>query len=225
MAEKILYKCKNIAGLSILICSLLLPGFAFASSAVFWISRHGEDMVELVDLGNGAFQENCNDVDCCIEPLSSLGKKRAELLVRYFKKSDLLDKFTHVIASHKIRTNQLVGPTADAAGILIQKTPVGVQECDVGYESAGTSRLSMLAAMEAVPEGSIVLVGAHSGTIYKIMDSLGIDTSDPVDFPRAPNGKVSGFNNLWKITRNEQGVHKFKKHLVVDFVLKKQHDD
>lgn len=225
MTSNILNRSRRFIVLSTVTVSLLLPGFALADSTDFWISRHGEDQIDLVDIGNGNFQENCNNVGCCIESHNVLGEKRAELLAQFFKKSNLLNRFTHVIASHKVRTNQLVGPTANAAGISIQQTPAGVRDCDSGYENAGASLPYMLSAMEAIPEGSVVLVGAHSGTIYKIMDNLGIDTSDPVDFPRAADGKVSGFNNLWKITRNEQGIYNFKTHLVVDFTLEHGQDN
>jgi len=37
--------------------------------------------------------------------------------------------------------------------------------------------------------------------LYPIMQTFGIDTSDPVQFPKDPNDpkKVWGFNNLWAV--------------------------
>jgi hypothetical protein len=51
------------------------------------------------------------------------------------------------------------------------------------------------------------------------MQLLGIDTSDPVDFPIRPNGKVDGFNNLWVVGMNESGEAYLKGHLLLDFTL------
>ena len=72
------------------------------------------------------------------------------------------------------------------------------------------------------------VVGAHSGTLYPIMEAFGIDTGDPVDFPRKPNGKVRGFNNLWIVSIDKRGRGRLKGHLLLDLKLvrtKAERDD
>lgn len=196
-----------------------LPGVAAAGEADFWITRHGEDMIGLVDLGGGLFQEDCNQAGCCIEPLDPAGELRADLLTYFLAKANVLPDLTDVIASHKSRTQQIVRPTADVVSLPVVSYPVGVQECDPGFESANTSRAPMVAAIRSAPDGSTMLVAAHSGTIYNILGDLGIDTSDPYDFPRAPDGKVRGFNNLWHVHRNADDTYQLDGHVLVDFTL------
>jgi hypothetical protein len=68
-------------------------------------------------------------------------------------------------------------------------------------------------------------VGAHSGTLYKIMDALGLDTSDPEVFPRRPNGKVDGFDNLWVVSIDETGAGQLVEHIVLQLELVEQTGD
>lgn len=86
-------------------------------------------------------------------------------------------------------------------------------------------------ALQSLPAGSVALVGAHSGTIYRIFGGeqtdgnggLGIDTTgDPIAFPKASNGKVPEFGDLWKVTITNS-VGKLDKRISLQVVeLKKQ---
>jgi len=199
---------------------------------IVYFVRHGEDQVDLSNIGNGIFAEACSPCcggdECCLEVLNPLGEMRATLLADWFQDTGITGTLTNVIASHKTRTRQTVKMIASDAGLTndVDQTPDGVQqippfvaECDAGFESASSSKDPMIEELADLPLGSQVVVGAHSGTIYKIMDAIGIDTSDPVDFPRRPNGKVQGFNNLWIVSMKDGGEAELEEHLVLDFEL------
>jgi phosphohistidine phosphatase SixA len=222
-----------------------LPGTDAESSApdpaitrIFFL-RHAEEQVELLAAGGGTFAENCIGT-CCVEVLNPLGRKRAELLAVWFGKRNLLPRITHVFASHKIRTAQTGQPIAAAAieegaslaedadsspGDGVQQLPPFVDECAPGFTSARTSQAPMIEALTSLPTGSVAVVAAHSATIYPIMEALGVDTSDPVSFPRTPAGTVSGVNNLWEVRLDAGGQGRLQRHLVLDFELARQHSD
>lgn len=212
---------------------------------LIYFVRHGEDEVALIDpergrrLGLKVLLTDCKTFgrgkerdECCLEILNPLGEMRAILLANWFLDQGITEQLTHVIASHKIRTRQTVGEiAADAAlggdidqnpGDGVQQIPPFVEECDDGFESSKSSRDPMIAALGALLPGSTAVVGAHSPTIYPIMESFGIDTSDPVDFPRRPNGKVKGFNNLWIVSIDGNGVGQLVEHVVLALELVEQ---
>ena len=206
-------------------------GEPIAKTIVYFV-RHGEDHVDLIDIGDGLFAEDCSDCcggdECCLEVLNPLGEMRATLLADWFQEAGITGTLTNVIASHKARTRQTVQQIASDAGLAndldqtadgVQQIPPFIDECDAGFESASSSKDPMIEELADLPLGSQVVVGAHSGTIYKIMDAIGIDTSDPVDFPRRPNGKVQGFNNLWIVSIKDGGEAELEEHLVLDFEL------
>jgi len=197
----------------------------------FYFLRHAEDLEESV-LGD-AFEPVCTG-PCCLEVLNDLGAMRAELLVRWFEERDILPRLTHVVASHKIRTLQTVGPLAAAAveagaplsedadlhaGDAVQQVPAFVEECAPGFEGSASSRQPVIEHLAGIPAGSTVVVAAHSTTLYPILQAFGIDTGDPVDFPVDPRGRVSGFGNVWIVDVDESGQGALKKHLVLDFSL------
>jgi len=197
----------------------------------FYFLRHGEDLEESVL--KGAFEPVCTG-PCCLEVLNDLGALRAELLARWFEERDILPRLTHVVASHKVRTLQTVEPLAAAAaeagaqlaedidlhpGDAIQQVPASVEECTPGFEGSGSSRAPMIEHLKGIPAGSTVVVAAHSPTLYPILQAFGVDTSDPVSFPRDANGRVSGFNNVWIVDVDESGQGQLKKHLILDFEL------
>ena len=220
-----------------LVCAAVLGtlatarGPASAKTLVYFV-RHGEDQVDLFDIGDGIFAEACSPCcggdECCLEVLNPLGEMRAILLAEWFQDTGITVTLTNVIASHKARTRQTVQQIASDAGLAndvdqtadgVQQIPPFIDECDAGFESASSSKDPMIEELADLPLGSQVVVGAHSGTIYKIMDAIGIDTSDPVDFPRRPNGKVQGFNNLWIVSMKDGGEAELEEHLVLDFEL------
>ncbi len=218
----------------IFVLSVTIPAMAEAPPEV-WFTRHANDQTNLIDQGGGLFQQECFNVgapnECCIEVLDPLGEERAARLADWLSDHGITQRLTQVLATHKGRTVQTVVAVAAQAGLSgdsdlnsgdgVQQIPSNALECDAGFESSGASRVPTIDALQALPQGSVVLVGAHSGTTYRIMDALGIDTSDSDDFPRSSSGKVSGFNNLWKITMNPDGTAKFKQYIVLDLFLER----
>lgn len=77
----------------------------------------------------------------------------------------------------------------------------------------------MIDHLRGIPAGSTVVVAAHSPTLYPILQAFGLDTSDPVDFPKDETGRVSGFNNLWIVDVDERGQGKLQNHLTLDLDL------
>ena len=71
----------------------------------------------------------------------------------------------------------------------------------------------------ALPSRALIL------TATPILEALGDDTSDPGDFPKRPNGKVDGFNNLWIVSIDRDGKARLKEHVVLDFALVEQDDE
>lgn len=87
-------------------------------------------------------------------------------------------------------------------------------------------------ALLSLEPGSVAVVAAHSGTIYRIFGGqntdgsggLGIDTTmDPVAFPKkSSDGKVPEFGDLWEVKiRNGQGTLKKRIQLVFEELDKK----
>src|SRR5262245_42543096 len=177
---------------------------------------------------------------CCTDTLDTLGEQRAQLLVKWFRDQGLLPTLTHVFATHKIRTLQTVQPIAHAAGLDrdlngdgipdgadvdlrpgdgVQQLPAFVEECQRGFEVAHEFYGLTVDALRALPSGSGVVVCGHSASIYPMMEAFGIDTSNPVKFPKTAVGRVRGFNNLWVVSIDASGVGTLVKHSRLDFVL------
>jgi hypothetical protein len=197
----------------------------------FYFLRHAEDLAE--SALKDAFEPVCTG-PCCLEVLNDLGRLRAELLARWFEERDILPRLTHVVASHKVRTLQTVEPIAAAATAAgaelaedvdqqpedaVQQVPAFVEECAPGFEGSGASRAPMIEHLKGIPAGSTVVVAAHSPTLYPILQAFGVDTSDPVNFPRDASGRVTGFGNVWIVEVDESGQGKLKKHLVLELEL------
>lgn len=205
------------------------------ATRIFFL-RHAEEQVELLVTGDRTFAENCSD-SCCVEVLNPLGQKRAELLAGWFDQRNIIGKITHVISSHKVRTAQTVQPIAARAleagaplvddadtrpGDGVQQVPALVEECAPGFTGARSSLAPMIEALATLPTGSVAVVAAHSTTLYPLMESLGVDTSDPEDFPRTPADAVAGVNNLWEVRLDAQGSVTVQRHLVLDLELRRQ---
>lgn len=213
----------------------------------FYFLRHAEDQEFLLETGNEgrALLADCRPFLnaagvielCCTEVLDSLGTKRAELLAKWFGEQGLLPTVTHVFATHKIRTLQTVQPIAHAAGLDpdlngdgkpdgtdmdlisgdgVQQIPA-VQECERGYEIAHEFFGLTVAALQSLPLGTGAVVCGHSASIYPIMESFGINTSDPKKFPKTAVGRVRGFNNLWIVSVDANNVGTLASHIQLDF--------
>jgi len=197
------------------------PQSESANTTIIYFMRHAEDVPELVgsDPSFTVTFNNCNaDGSCCEEDLSPLGKQRAAALASWFQDKGITRTLTHVIASHKVRTRQTVAKIAQLAGlggdlngdgipdgtdvdqapgdgvINVPSTPL---ECDPGFTSSSSARKPQSDYLKTLPVGSRAVVCSHSPVLYPLMQDFGIDTSDPVTFPKDARGRVKGFNNLW----------------------------
>jgi broad specificity phosphatase PhoE len=178
--------------------------------------------------------------DCCTEVLNPLGAKRAELLAQWFADNSLLPSITHVLATHKVRTLETVQPIAHAAGLDrdvnadgipdgadvdlnpgdgVQQIPAFVTECQRGYEVAHNFYPLVVDHLRSLPAGSGIVVAGHSASLYPIMQSLGIDTSDPVRFPKNAVGRVNGYNNLWIVEVDANNAGTLVAHVRMNFAL------
>lgn len=204
---------------------------------IIYLTRHAEKLTVQNDMG----LDNCTaDGEDCEEALSPLGEKRAELLAEWFEDQGIIDEITHVISSDKQRTRQTVQPTAQKVRDLgrslvdtddtIDDGVVQLPAFDAntaGNELSGNSK-SVGPTAQAIldlPAGSVAVVAAHSGTIYRILggedtdgnmltgddDSvgLGIDTTigenfdDVTLFPKKESdGKVPTFGDVWRVVIN-----------------------
>jgi len=213
----------NLA-VSILLFAITVPTPSSAApinKTIIYFVRHGEDTPELEDFDPSlsvVFNNCTEDGGCCEEVLNPLGQARAVALAEWFEAAHITQTLTHVIASHKIRTRQTVERIAKAAGlggdldgdgildgtdidqapgdgvINVPSTPL---ECDPGFTSSSSALGPQIEYLATLPPGSRAVVASHSPVLYPLMEAFGVDTSDPVKFPRKSNGKVSGFNNLW----------------------------
>ena len=219
---------KGLAGMLVILfaatpCWADAPQSQAPNTTVIYFVRHGEDSPELVafDPSFSVVFNNCNiGSTCCEEVLNPIGEERAARLADWFKATHITDTLTHVIASHKIRTRQTVEKIAQFAGlggdrdgdgdldgtdidqapgdgvINVPSTPL---ECDPGFTSSASATQPQINYLRTLPLGSRAVVCSHSPVLYPLMQAFGIDTSDPVTFPKDTRGRVVGFNNLWVV--------------------------
>ena len=181
---------------------------------IFFV-RHGEDADEMLLEPSYTITFN-NAVGSCHETvLNPLGKMRATVLADWFEAQKITKTLTHVVATHKIRTRQTVQPIAQAAGLSgandlvmdqmpgdgVINVPWWPWECEAGWTSSKSVIQPQTNFINTLPLGSRVVLCSHSPALYPIMQAYGIDTSDPVLFPKDPTdpNKVGGFNNLWAV--------------------------
>ena len=194
---------------------LQLPAITHAESnsaknynrTVIYFTRHAEKMTRLKSAGDveGHLVEDCG-LDKCAEILNAKGEFRAVLLADWFQRRGITDRLTHAFSSHKIRTLQTIQLIAADAGLSndVDLIADGVQQLpadgtELSPESTSPSEGPTIAALQQLAGGSVALVAGHSGTLYDIMEGLGIDTSDAEDFPRNGDGKVRDFGDVWKL--------------------------
>lgn len=91
--------------------------------------------------------------------LSMQGEDRALGLARLLRNAGV----THVLHTDKARTRQTVEPLVEQKGL----TAVSVPASDIA---------AMVAQLKAVPKDAVVVVAAHSDTIPKILQGLGVTT-------------------------------------------------
>jgi len=199
------------------------PQSAAPITTIVYFIRHCEDVPELVN-SDPSFTvtfNNCNaDGSCCVEALNPLGKVRAAALADWFEAKGITRTLTHVVASHKLRTRQTVAKIALLAGLGGDLdgngTPDGLDvdqapgdgvinvpptpgECDSGWTSSRSVIQPQTNYINTLPPGSRAVLCSHSPALYPIMQAFGLDTSDPVTFPKDSASRVTGFNNLWVV--------------------------
>jgi broad specificity phosphatase PhoE len=219
------------------------------TTKTIYFVRHAEDQTAVFQQGqNGnALLADCKPfmdggmlTECCTEVLSPLGTNRAGLLAKWFTDKGLLPSITHVLATHKIRTLETVQPIAHAAGLDrdvngdgrpdgadvdknpgdgVQQIPAFVAECEDGYEVAHNFYPLTVDYLHALPPGSGVVVAGHSASLYPIMHSFGIVTTNKVRFPQNSGGRVNTYNNLWVVEVDAGNAATQVTHLRMDFAL------
>lgn len=186
--------------------------------SVVYFTRHAEKMTTTENLGpaltefvagetnRGSNRDDVCGASKCAEELSDLGLLRAQLLANWFDRYRVTRKITHVYSSHKVRTRQTVEEIALRAGLENDSDLIsdGVQQLpadgtELNPQSTGPSEGPTIDAILNLQAGDVAVVAGHSGTIYDIMDGLGIDTSSGRKFPRDEDGKVRDFGDLWKV--------------------------
>ncbi len=213
-------------------------GYA-ANRVVIYFTRHAEKMTVIDEdpPESGMYMDNCNDDRSrCEEALNPLGEKRAELLAKWFKQRRIAQKITHLFSSDKQRTRQTLEPLAaivskydilpDSDGMDdgIEQLPFAGDKANE-ITSNSPSVEPTVAALQALPLGSVAVVAGHSGTLYRIFGGedtngvddmkegagLGIDTTmDPFSFPKNDEGKVKDFGDVWKIVIRRNGNASFR---------------
>ena len=224
------------------------PAVGQTTKTIYFV-RHAEDQTAVFQQGNDgkAFVPDCKPFmnegvleNCCTEVLSPLGTKRAELLAKWFADKGILPSITHVLATHKVRTLQTVQPVAHAAGLDrdvngdgipdgadvdknpgdgVQQIPAFVAECEIGYEVAHNFYPLVVDQLRSLPLGSGIVVAGHSASLYPIMQTLGIDTSNASRFPKNAIGRVNGFNSLWIVSLDANNMGTLVQHIRLDFAL------
>jgi hypothetical protein len=223
--------------------------FADSASTTIYFLRHGETQRRLVGTGPGTFAEVCTpNRSCCETPLNPLGVTRRDALAEWFVHHGIAKRLTHLIATNKPRTVQTLtalgiasglGGDQDGDGILdgadddlvpgdgIQQFPPHVAECDPGFEATTGSQPYIVDAILALPPGSQAVVANHSETLYSIItETTGIDTSDPLVFPKEDGSttRVRNFNDLWIVRTRGPRTGTLVRHLVFDIALRSGND-
>lgn len=159
----------------------------------------------------------------CAEELNSFGEERAELLAEWFARRGITGRVDAVYATHKTRTQQTVQPIADDAGLNVETFPKFGSDgttpaSELDPEGTTASECPTIEVIGAAREAGLdtVVVAGHSGTLYDIMGDgndacpgLGLDTSDDRRFPKAEDGKVRDFGDVWKVVIRPNGSVRF----------------
>lgn len=222
---------------------------AHGASTTLYFLRHGETQRRLVGAGPGTFAEVCTPTrSCCETPLNALGVARRDALAEWFVHHGIARRLTHLIATNKPRTVQTLTALGIASGLGgdhngdgaldgsdddlvpgdgIQQFPAHVRECDPGFEATTGSQPYIVEAILALPPGSEAVIANHSETLYSIItETTGIDTSDPVLFPKEDGGttRVRNFNDLWMVRMHGTRRGTLVKHLVFNVAIQSRND-
>ena len=122
--------------------------------------------------------------------LTEAGQRRAADLARTLDDVEV----THVFSSQYRRTRSTAQPLADARGLA-------VEVIDAGDPSA------QVAALDALPAGSVALVVGHSNTVPDLVRRLGGSVTDTEDHDRY--GTIlagDAYDRLFAVTRFDGGA-------------------
>ena len=232
-------------------CVFLQAGVTRAEgpATTLYFLRHAENQRRLVSTGPGTFAEVCTPTrSCCDMTLNPAGVVRRDALAEWFVHEGIAHRLTHLIATNKVRTVETLAALAYASGLGgdqtgdgvpdgtdddllpgdgIQQYPAHVRECDSGFEATTGSKPFIVEAIRALPDGSNAVIANHSETLYSIItETTGVDTSDPVLFPKevGSSTRVRNFNDLWVIRMHGPGAGRLIRHLVFDIRLRSSTD-
>lgn len=147
------------------------------------------------DVVGNNFDQVCGNENCA-EGLALQGVTRAHLLSHWMMENGIVDELTHVFSSHKRRTALTVEPTASLADLTVVQYPVDGEE--LNPEGNGPSICPTVEAIVNTPPGSVILVAAHTSTLYQIMDEgrdgceggIGLDLVTLIYSRRRKRGKA-----------------------------------
>ena len=208
-----------------LMVGAMAPGLVFAGDEVtVYFTRHAEKQKLLTEADDGHLY-NPSDVKDA-EELNEFGEQRAAALAGWFLDKGITEDLTHIFSSQKLRTRQTIAAIAENAmdmngddlltrfdqdyvpgdGIQQYNTNVVVEDYEGRLETLDSPSDSVdwtVDTLKDLPAGSVALVAMHSGTFYKILSGLGIDTPDVETdeglFPKDSKFKISTFGDIWKV--------------------------
>jgi len=191
-------------------------------TTILYFVRHTETQTKLNSTGVGTFAEDCNPSrSCCTVVLNPLGLERRDALADWFVQQRLAQTLTNLLGTNKPRSVQTLQGLADVTGLAVEQTPP-VAECSDGFLTTTGSKPFVIARIQTLGLGSRAVIANHAETLYEIMRSaVGLDTSDPVDFPKQPGtaDRVGGFNNLWIVEVDSTGTGHLVQHITLDLQL------
>jgi len=162
-----------------------MPLSAFADTQIYFI-RHAEV-----------------DLDSRDKPLTDEGKARAETLATHMAGT----KLTHIYATHFDRNWDTVAPLSKAQGVEITQVPKRDGDEVTNRSKGSIATRPMIDALNELPDGSLVLVTANSGNLFKIMAGVGVESgSDAMPCESKKCFPHDEFNNIWHVTKTADSV-------------------
>jgi Histidine phosphatase superfamily (branch 1) len=140
-----------------------------------------------------------------VSQLTAQGFARADLLAQTLRGV----KFSHVFASHTVRSRQQVEKIADAQKVAVVQLPAPGSMYEGKPVTDETTRRAAIEPIAEIllklPAGSTALVGLNSENIYAILNKLGV--------PVAPAGQSCAQGSMCVPCLSNQGYPKEFDHL------------
>lgn len=139
-------------------------------------------------------------------PLSAVGEARARVLTESVRGI----KFSHLFSTHTVRARQMLQGTADRLSLPIVQLPAPGSRWGGETVTDQTSRRApiepMIAAVRALPAGSVALLALNSENIFAIFNGLGVPVASPCSagafcVPCTDNSCYprNDFDHLWHV--------------------------